>query len=69
MNKGSLLLILLLLTAFLGVGSPAVKADDGGPWWVKSYGGGVDDRAHAVAVAENGDIIVAGETWSFGAGN
>ncbi len=68
MNKGSLLLILLLLTALLGVGSPAVKADDGGPWWVKTYGGSNDDWANAVAVAENGDIIVAGVTYSFGAG-
>jgi len=36
--------------------------------WQKTYGGSEHDVAHAVAVAENGDIIVAGETESFGTG-
>ncbi|AEK73694.1 hypothetical protein GQS_09000 [Thermococcus sp. 4557] len=35
--------------------------------WQKTYGGKGWDRAHAVAIAENGDIIVVGDT-SFGAG-
>ena len=36
--------------------------------WQKTYGGSDHDKARAVAVAKNGDIIVAGETDSFGAG-
>ncbi|HII67837.1 MAG TPA: hypothetical protein HA302_07530 [Thermococcaceae archaeon] len=36
--------------------------------WQKTYGGSADEEAYAVAVAENGDIIVAGDTMSFGAG-
>ncbi|ACS33471.1 PEGA domain-containing protein [Thermococcus gammatolerans] len=35
--------------------------------WQKTYGGGSNDVANAVAVAENGDVIVAGYTESFGA--
>ncbi|WP_010476899.1 pentapeptide repeat-containing protein [Thermococcus zilligii] len=37
--------------------------------WQKTYGGNENDEAHAVAVAPNGDIIVAGYTESFGAGS
>ncbi|WP_324736268.1 hypothetical protein VFC49_03990 [Thermococcus sp. SY098] len=37
--------------------------------WQKTYGGKGDDSGHAVAVAPNGDIIVAGSTDSFGAGD
>ncbi len=44
----------------------SVKAESSGPW-VKTYGGPIADEANAVAVAPNGDIIVAGYTWSFGA--
>ncbi len=42
---------------------------DGGVIWAKTYGGAQDDEAWAVAVAPNGDIIVAGYTSSFGAGS
>lgn len=42
---------------------------DGNVKWQKIYGGKNDSDAHAVAVAPNGDIIVAGETASFGAGD
>ncbi len=31
-------------------------------------GGSMADRAHAVAVASNGDVVIAGETDSYGAG-
>jgi uncharacterized delta-60 repeat protein len=57
---------------------PGVGSDDalvlrldgrGNVKWEKVYGGGDYDRANAVAVAPNGDIIIAGETKSFGAGN
>ncbi|WP_010480242.1 serine/threonine-protein kinase, partial [Thermococcus zilligii] len=36
--------------------------------WQKTYGGSDDDVAYAVALADNRDIIVAGVTKSFGAG-
>ncbi|WP_367883973.1 hypothetical protein [Thermococcus sp. JCM 11816] len=35
--------------------------------WQKAYGGNSDDGAHAVALASNGNIIVSGYTYSFGA--
>ncbi|WP_456366177.1 CGP-CTERM sorting domain-containing protein [Thermococcus sp.] len=37
--------------------------------WQKTYGGKKSDEANAVAIAGNGDIIVAGDTSSFGAGD
>ncbi|ALM75308.1 CGP-CTERM sorting domain-containing protein [Thermococcus barophilus] len=37
--------------------------------WQKVYGGKGDDSAHAVAVTNNGEIIVVGQTNSFGAGD
>ena len=37
-------------------------------YWAKTYGGKDWDGARAVAVTPEGDIIVAGYTWSFGAG-
>ncbi|WP_456365007.1 PEGA domain-containing protein [Thermococcus sp.] len=43
--------------------------ENGNVKWQKTYGGGDDDIAAAVAIAGNGDIIVAGGTDSFGAGN
>ena len=42
---------------------------EGNVKWQKTYGGKRDDWAKAVALAPNGDIIVAGYTKSFGAGN
>ena len=42
--------------------------ENGNVIWQKTYGGSGDDRASAVAIADNGDIIVAGYTYSFGAG-
>lgn len=35
--------------------------------WARTWGGTGDDRASAVAVAPNGDVVVAGYTGSFGA--
>ncbi|ASJ03056.1 hypothetical protein A3L09_07205 [Thermococcus profundus] len=40
--------------------------ENGNVKWQKTYGGTKDDEANAVAIASNGDIIVAGGTWSFG---
>ncbi len=42
---------------------------EGGIAWAKTYGGTKDDVANAVAIADNGDVIVAGWTGSFGAGD
>ncbi|MEM2046463.1 MAG: hypothetical protein QXZ06_01130 [Candidatus Jordarchaeales archaeon] len=36
--------------------------------WAKTYGGTYNDSAFRVAVDGQGNIIVVGETWSFGAG-
>ena len=41
---------------------------EGNVKWQKTYGGKYWDEAHAVALAPNGDVIVAGWTRSFGAG-
>lgn len=41
---------------------------DGNVKWAKAYGGKKDDYANAVALTSSGDIIVAGGTYSFGAG-
>ena len=41
---------------------------DGSVAWAKTYGGSEKDNAWSVAIAPNGDIIVAGYTGSFGAG-
>ncbi|MCA6212788.1 protein kinase [Thermococcus bergensis] len=41
---------------------------DGNVKWQKTYGGRDGEGAHAIAIADNGDIIVAGYTSSFGAG-
>jgi len=38
-------------------------------FWQKTYGGNSDDRATSIAHLENEGYIVAGDTYSFGAGN
>nr|WP_238516260.1 protein kinase [Thermococcus gammatolerans] len=43
--------------------------ENGNVKWQKTYGGSYWEEANAVAVAENGDVIVAGYTESFGAGD
>ena len=43
--------------------------ENGNVKWQKTYGGSSTDVANAVALAPNGDIIIAGNTWSFGAGD
>lgn len=41
---------------------------DGTVEWEKTYGGVGNDRAYSVQQTSDGKYIVAGETWSFGAG-
>jgi hypothetical protein len=36
--------------------------------WTKTYGGNHDDMGHSVQQTNDGGYIIAGETWSFGAG-
>jgi len=36
--------------------------------WVKTFGGSSNDEAYAVQQTSDGGYILAGETWSFGAG-
>jgi uncharacterized delta-60 repeat protein len=47
-------------------------ARDGSPptgiWWAKAYGSGGDDWANSVQLTAGGGYIVAGTTYSFGAG-
>jgi hypothetical protein len=47
-----------------------VKTDaNGNIQWAKTYGGTYGDWAHSVQQASDGGYIVAGTTWSFGAGS
>ncbi len=47
-----------------------VKTDSLGiPQWTKTYGGDSHDRAYCVQQTTDGGYIVAGHTFSFGAGN
>ncbi len=42
---------------------------DGTVDWAKTYGGSNDDYAYSIQQTSDGGYIVAGHTWSFGAGN
>jgi uncharacterized delta-60 repeat protein len=44
-------------------------ARDGSLLWAKTAGGSLDDFAYSVAQVDDGGYIVAGVTYSFGAGN
>lgn len=47
-----------------------VKTDgQGREVWFETYGGEQDDRCFAVTAAEDGGFVVAGQTFSFGAGD
>jgi len=46
-----------------------VKTDNcGEPLWTRTYGGSSTDQAYSVQQTADGGYIVAGRTWSFGAG-
>jgi hypothetical protein len=42
---------------------------DGAPAWLKTYGGTGDDRVAALEMTQEGDLILAGSTNSFGDGS
>jgi len=44
-------------------------AANGNVQWAKTYGGTDDDRVYSVQQTSDGGYIVAGTTWSFGAGS
>lgn len=56
-------------TESFGVGGRSVWVlrldEEGNVKWQKTYGGKYSDGASSVAISSNGDIIVAGYTWSF----
>jgi hypothetical protein len=60
-------------TASFGAGSDdfwVLKLDGrGNVVWQKTYGGSYADWAHAIAPTFDGGYVVAGSTWSFGAGS
>jgi len=72
MKRSIMVLWIFLLIGSLVATPRPVKADENAlnksTYWIKTYGGSGDERATAIAVAPNGDIIVAGYTDSFGAG-
>ena len=67
MRKLSILLVLVLLSSLV-VLQVYVGAGSNSSYWAKTYSGSDYNEAEAVAIAPNGDIIVAGRTESFGAG-
>jgi|GEM_PF-6560992 len=60
-------------TNFFGAGTNdyfLIKLDSAGTLvWSKAYGGAADDQAHAVTATDDGGYIVAGTSYSFGAGS
>ena len=63
------LLLLLSLVMVSKTSGASPNSDPTATPWAKTYGGHNGEGARAVAVAPNGDIIVAGVTNSFGTGS
>jgi len=58
-------IIIFALALFLFAAAPAVCFADG---WERTYGGSAYDKGYSVAQTSDGGYIVAGRTYSFGAG-
>ncbi|MFH1012054.1 MAG: hypothetical protein V1784_12580, partial [bacterium] len=59
-----------ILFIALAIGLPFLAAAQPSPdtLWTRTYGGSAHDRAYSVQQTADGGYIVAGDTWSFGAG-
>ncbi|ACK42564.1 lipoprotein [Dictyoglomus turgidum] len=70
MRKFFLLLSVFLIFSLL-ISGCAPKKDTTPPQqvWQKTYGGSSSDYAYSIQQTSDGGYIVAGYTWSFGAGN
>lgn len=60
--------LLVALLAFLLFALQGAKAD-GEEYWAKTYGGESYDGPWAIVIAPNGDVVIAGYTENFGAGD
>lgn len=72
-KKSASLLVLLLISACFGTslflfGISNVGASSSSATWYKLYGGESDDEAAAIVQADDGGYVIAGTTYSFGAG-
>jgi hypothetical protein len=63
--KNSIFLTVLLAAFFVS----AALADPGDTLWTRTYGGSGEDYGQSVQQTTDGGYIVAGLTWSFGAGD
>lgn len=59
---------LLLAPASLDQPSQLGTSDPPIIYWNKTYGGASDDRGNSIQQTIDGGYVIAGETWSFGAG-
>jgi len=65
-----LLILAYLLTSLVLLGISTVSASPSSPTtWTKLYGGALDDQAAAIVQTGDGGYVIAGTTYSFGAGS
>ncbi|MFC1987725.1 PKD domain-containing protein [Chloroflexota bacterium] len=69
--RGALVSVMLVVTTSFGLGtSPILAADNPPPdtEWEKTFGGSIDESAYCVEQTTDGGYIIAGNTYSYGAG-
>jgi len=65
-----LLISVFLVASLFLLGISTVSAASSSPaTWVKLYGGALDDEAAAIVQSGDGGYVIAGSTYSFGAGS